>query len=213
MRSGMKIISFMMAAAFLSMAIVQSVPAQSLGDEDDKLRACARAIGLDLKLCRREMDVTENRIIMMDGSGQSTQFEEPRISLAQIRADLRFLQAVASYLSSAASPNGELNFKAIAKSAQEIRKRADRLKSSLALPRPGTGAKYPEEEVPADAEQLRAALSTLSSRISDAVRNPVLRGYVLDVTRSAEAGKELNEIAGLSRRIKMSSEMLGKARQ
>ncbi len=150
---------------------------------------------------------------MLEALGRPTESGEARLPLAQIREDLGYLQAVTDYLSQAASQSGELNFKAIGRSASEIRKRAGRLKDGLALPAPERDAGHGEEKVPADSGQLRAALSALSAQISDAVDNPALRGHLLDVTASVKARSGLEKIVLLSGRIKACSEALGRNRQ
>ncbi|HEY6188784.1 MAG TPA: hypothetical protein VIW80_14095 [Pyrinomonadaceae bacterium] len=130
----------------------------------------------------------------------------------QISKDIRYLQAVTNYLSRTASQSSELlDFKAITKSASAISERADRLQDSLALP--DSQKRDMADSPPADAEQLRVALLALSAKISDAVRNPVLKGYLLDATEAAKARGELSEIIRMSERIKLSSKILGNARR
>lgn len=210
MRSKVKIIRRAAAAAFLLTAIVTCAPAQSA---DDGPPGCESAAGLEQTRCEGETAAHDNASVVMEALGRPAQFGEARLPLAQIREDLGYLQAVTDYLSNAAARGGELDLKAIARSASEIRKRAARLKDSLALPDREKGVGHGEEAVPADSGQLRAALSTLSARISDAVDNPALRGHLLDITGSVKAMSELEKIVLLSGRIKAGSETLGKARQ
>jgi hypothetical protein len=198
MRSDVKIIFRAAAAAFFLMAVVPCAAAQSAEDERS---GDERADGLD------------NAAVMLEALGRPEQFCEARLPQAQISEDLGYLQTALDYLSDAASQSGGLNFKAIARSASEIRKRAGRLKDSLALPDAEKDGGHGEATAPADSGQLRAALSALSAQISDAVDNPVLRGRLLDVTGAFKASSELEKIVLLSRRIKISSEALGKTRQ
>lgn len=212
------IIPCVLAASFLVMGIFPSALAQRSNPDDersipdDERRDCESAVGLERKQCESETAATRSSITV-EVIGRSVHFGESRLPLAQIRADISYLRTVSSYLSHTASQSSELNFKAIAKSTSETKKRAARLKDSLALLNPERSAKRKEEKVPIDSGQLRVALSALSALISDALCNPGLKGYLLDMTRSAEAGSELDEIVELSRLIRMSSEMLGKGRQ
>jgi len=132
---------------------------------------------------------------------------ETQLPLTQINEDLSFLRSIAIYLSHTASQNGEFDFEAIAKAASRIKKHAGRLKDCLALPAPGQSVKHEQEKGSADAGQMKAELLALAYLISDAVHNPVLKGYLLDAPMSAKAMSDLNEIVELSRRIKMSSEI------
>jgi hypothetical protein len=207
MKSIAKIIRCAAAATFLTTAFAPRVPAQN-ADDDDRRRDCRNAVGRERRRCESEPEGLGNALIIPDDLER-----EAQLRMEQISEDLGSLQTATNYLSRAATQNGELDLKAIVKSASEVRKRAGRLRDSLALPNPQVGAEYREEKVPTDPRELRAALSSLSSLISHAVRNPALRGYVLDVTRSSKARGELEEIVELSERIKMSSEMLGKNRR
>jgi voltage-gated potassium channel Kch len=198
MRSNVKIIFRAAAAAFFLMAVVPCAAAQSAEDERSGYE---RADDLD------------NAAVMLEVLGRTEQFCEARLPQAQISEDLGYLQTVFDYLSDAASQSGGLNFKAIARSASKIMKRAGRLKDSLALPAAEKDGGHGETTAPADSGQLRAALSALSAQISDAVDNPVLRGRLLDITGAVKARNELEKIVLLSRRIKISSEALDKTGQ
>jgi hypothetical protein len=213
MKSHIKSMFCLMAAAFLLTAIVPLAPAQSIDDEDHERGGCSGTLDLKRLRCEREIEAREARATMFDALEQTREFDEPRLPLALIRQDLRFLQSVTGYLSHAASQSGALDFKAITKSASEIKKRAARLEASLALPRSEKMANHSEGQVSGDAEQLRIALFLLSSLISDAVRNPVLKGYSLDGTSSAKARGELDGIIELSARISRDSKRLGKTGQ
>jgi len=123
------------------------------------------------------------------------------------------LQNVVDYLAGAATQGDALDLKAVGKTASEVRKRAARLRESLALPHPQKGARQREEGDIEDAEQLREALWEISGLVADAARNPVLRGYLLDPAMSAEAWRDLDEIVELCDRIKTGSETLVKTRR
>src|SRR5215213_2612334 len=184
MKSNIKSMLCLVAAAFLVTAIAPLAPAQiasaqSMDGEDYVRGGCSGTLSLERLRCEREIEAREDRAAILDALEQRREFDEPRLPLALIREDLRFLQSVTGYLSHAALQSGELDFKAITKSASEIKKRAARLKASLALPRSEKMANHGEGQVLGDAEQLRIALFLLSSLISDAVLNPVLKGYSL----------------------------------
>lgn len=207
MRFIAKVIRGAAAATLLMTATAPRVAAQN-DDDDDKRRACRNAVGRERKRCESEAEAPVSSANVPDDPER----RETRLRVEQISEDLSFLQAVTDHLSRAASRSGELDFKAIVKSASEVRKRAGRLKDGLALPEPREGFKQREGKVPAGPRELRAALSSLSSLISDAVRNPALRGYSLDIKRSFEARSELEQIIELSERVKAGSETLGKTK-
>ncbi|HEY0376876.1 MAG TPA: hypothetical protein VGC87_07955 [Pyrinomonadaceae bacterium] len=205
-----KIICRVVAAVLLLAAIVPFAQAQSA--DDDERSECERAAGSEPEPCESGT-AAPGGTTMLEALGQPAQFGPGRLPLTQIREDLGYLQSVTNYLSRAAAQSADLDLKAIAESASEIRRRAGRLRESLALPSPEQDAEHGEKTAPADSVQLRAALSALSAQISGAVDNPALRGHLLDITGSVKARSELEKIVLLSGRIKTSSTTLGKTRQ
>ena len=140
--------------------------------------------------------------------GQPVRCCESRLPLAQIRDDLNYLQYVG--LSQSAFRGGELNFKAVAKSASEIRKRAARLRNNLALPGVEKGAEQSPPELLLEPVGLKAALSKLWALIRGAMPNPVLRGRLLDFALAGKARRDLDEIVELSERVRKSCELINK---
>jgi hypothetical protein len=129
--------------------------------------------------------------------------------LAQIKEDFLHIQVLDRKLRQTTSATQALSFGTTAKSVSEIKKRAVRLKSSLALP----GA----EEIPeivkmkpaTEPEQVRSSLSALSDSIYEFVSNPFfLSAKVVNTRMSAKARQDLEQIIALSSHIKRSSEKL-----
>lgn len=137
---------------------------------------------------------------------------EPRLDIAQIREDFVRLQVVNNDLARAVSGGGELDFKLVARSASEIKKRAERLKENLALPEAPEGEKLPPSLPPSDPGQLRAALSRLDGivlRFTNALHAKGVRRF--DAQSSTRLRLDLEAIIGLSGRVKKGSEKLGEA--
>ena len=140
------------------------------------------------------------------------QRREPRLAFAQIREDFVRLQVVNNDLARSLSGGGQLDFKLVAKSASEIRKRAERLKENLALPGADGGDKPPAGVAPSDPEQLRAALSRLDGiilRFTSALHAKGVKRF--DAESSGRMRLDLEAIIALSARVKKSSEKLGDA--
>ena len=137
---------------------------------------------------------------------------EPRLALAQIKEDFVRLQVVNNDLAKAVSGGGQLDLKLVAKSASEIKKRAERLKENLALPEPEGGEKVPAGLTPADVEQLRTALSRLDGIVLRFANNLHAKGVGrFDAQLSDRLRRDLEAIVSLSERVKKSSEKLGEA--
>ena len=189
--------------AFLATANAPHVLGQEVGLE------CEGAAGRRRLTC--EERARESQSLMLWGETTSVRGgqRESRLFLAQIREDFARLQAVNGYLARAASRGGELDFKAVAKSASEVEKLARRLGNNLMLPEPEVSAERQAEALAEDA-RLRPALTTLVSIIEGAAHNPIFKGYVFDAALSAEARRDLDEIVELSGRIKRGSEQFSK---
>jgi len=130
--------------------------------------------------------------------------QQQRLAVEQIKEDYVRIQVVSADLSKMAVDAGELDLKLVAKSAAEIRKRAERLKSNLALPAAGAG----RDKEPGEGQgQLKASLTTLGELVRRFVRNPIFREMnVVDAQASARARLELEEIIELSGRLKKDCE-------
>jgi hypothetical protein len=134
------------------------------------------------------------------------------LSFAQISEDFTRLQIVNHELAKALTAGGALDFKMVAESTAEIRKRAGRLKENLILP----GEVEDRPKVPAGAEpgQLKAALAELDRLVYSFVHNPGFQSVkVVDAEWSARARSDLEGIIELSGRLKRSSEQLHRAAQ
>jgi hypothetical protein len=168
--------------------------------------------GVDRVLAERARVINNRRI--EEGLRRPAERTEPQLAVAQIKEDYVRIQVVNGDLARAASQGGALDLKLVAKSASEIRKRAERLKHNLALPEPEQAAERPAAEAGDEEARLRASVSTLGKLIAGFVRNPIFReAGVFDARSAATARRDLEEIIGLSGRLKKESERLNKAVQ
>ena len=143
---------------------------------------------------------------------RSGEERDPRLAFAQIREDFVRLQVVNNDLARALAGAEQLDLKLVAKSAAEIKKRAERLKDNLALPEAEEGDKSPAATAPADPEQLKTALSQLDGlvlRFASELHAKGVRRF--DARSSTRLRRDLEEIVALSGRVKKSSEKLEKA--
>jgi hypothetical protein len=168
--------------------------------------------GVDRMLAERARVINNRRI--EEGLRRRAERAEPRLALTQIKEDYVQLQVVNGELARAASQGGVLDLKLVARSASEIRKRAERLKHNLALPEPEDAAGRPAAADGDEEARLRAAVSTLGRLIAGFVRNPIFREVgVVDARSAVAARRDLEEIIGLSGKLKKESERLNKAAQ
>lgn len=211
MRFALKIIRLLAAVALLATALARCARAQSSDNDDIRLSSeCRRATGAELRRCENQLGAAGGAAPVIDVAGHAALPDEVQLPLAQVVEDLDHLEAAGRHLSRTASRGGALDLRAVGKTAAEVAKCAGRLKESLALPTPQGRAAGPEEGAITDPGQLREALSALSVLIADAVRNPVLKGFLLEPKLSAKAWHDLDEIVELSERVKAGSRLLVK---
>jgi hypothetical protein len=183
-----------------------------LGVQGQQDRNAERAARERMAREAAESEEREMMFALAERYHRSGEQREPRLAFAQIREDFLRLQVVNNDLARAVSGRGQLDFKLVAKSASEIKKRAERLKLNLALPEEAESEKPPAAPTPADPEQLRVALSRLDGivlRFTNALHAKGVRR--IDAQLSARLRLDLEAIIGLSGRVKKGSEKLEEA--
>lgn len=168
-------------------------------------------------LTQRELQRTEERDLLYKkmrekaARGPAT-LPRRQLALAQINEDFTRIQIVNNGLAQSLEAGGELDFQAVTRAASEIRKRAGRLKTNLALPEPGPDE--PRRGAPAVSEpsQLKAALNALDGLVLRFVNNPGFQSVgVINAQWAVKARRDLEAIIELSGRVKTCSEQLHRA--
>ena len=194
---------FAAAAALLIAACVPGVKGQQMSAAE---RAARERMANDAAESE-ERELTRELVERYHRSGER---RDPHLAFAQIREDFLRLQVVNNDLARAASGEGALDLKLVAKSASEMKKLAERLKLNLALPEVAEGEKPPASPAPADMGQLRTALSRLDGIVLRFANNLHAKGVRrLDADSYARLRLDLEAIVGLSGRVKKGSEKLG----
>ena len=165
--------------------------------------------GLDRIL--RERDRQFNKRTLEKELRKPADQTEQRLAFAQIKEDYVRIQVINHELAKAFSGGGTPDLTFIAKSAAEIKKRAERLKHNLVLPKPEKGFKRPDAHLFAGTEQLKSPVSTMSGLIVEFVNNQLFKATsVVDAKSSAKARLDLEQIIELSDYVRKSSEMMSK---
>ena len=128
----------------------------------------------------------------------------------QIIEDFRAMQSVNNKMMADAWANSKLDYKYISDMIGQIAKKAERLKSSLALPEPeeNKDAKAPDKEI-ATAKDFKAELLSLDSSVMRFVTNPIFqKTNVVEMRLANQASTDLEAIIGLSKRLKKAGEKL-----
>ena len=100
-------------------------------------------------------------------------------------------------------------YKFISVATPDIKKRASRLKSNLALPQPENNEPGQKKEGEIDDGQIKNLLLLLRRHILNFVTNPLFEtSGPLDVDLSSKASRDLKKIVDLSERIRKSADHL-----
>ncbi|HEY5883404.1 MAG TPA: hypothetical protein VIT88_01885 [Pyrinomonadaceae bacterium] len=164
----------------------------------------------------RPAPLSERQFIMMEMERRAAEprtEEQQRLALAQIAQDYREIQVVNNKMMSVSIPSAAPNFMTIAKSLEEIRKRAGRLKENLRLAeskgKSPTKTKYKQVETTAE---LKSQLLILDESIMRLVKNPIFKNPdVVDVNEAAKARGELEFIIVTSQLIGKDADRLNKS--
>ena len=134
-----------------------------------------------------------------------------RPSYQEVAEDFTQLQIRNYNLAGVLVPGAQFDYRLIEEESAEVRRRASRLKSALALPYAKEDAEQKRVEEALTPERMKAAIAGLDKLVNSFAWNPVFHNPdVLDAENSAKAGRELEDILRLSERIKDAAHSLGK---
>jgi hypothetical protein len=132
-----------------------------------------------------------------------------KAALDQLNQDFKRIQIIRNDIAHAINVEGTLDYKRVSDETAEVKKRALRMQSYLALRGSGTDVKERAGQVEYDDKQLKDALVKLCRRIDSFVANPKFTSpLVADVGGTADATRDLREIIALSLSIRNSAERL-----
>jgi hypothetical protein len=132
-----------------------------------------------------------------------------RAALDQLNHDFKRIQIIRNDIAHAIKVDGALDYKRVSDQTAEVKKRALRMQSYLALRGPGADVKEQAGQADYDDEQMKGALVRLCKRIDSFVANPKFTSpLVADVGGTADASRDLREIIALSAGIRSSAERL-----
>jgi hypothetical protein len=164
----------------------------------------------------RPAPISERQFKMMEMEREAAQprtEEQQKLALMQIAQDYREIQVINNKMMGTSMPSAAPNFLAVARSLDEIRKRAIRLKDNLRLAeaKEKTPAKDKHKPVQNTAE-LKSQLLILDDSIMKLVMSPIFKNpEVVNVDEGAKARGQLEYIIVTSQLISKDAERLNKS--
>jgi hypothetical protein len=154
----------------------------------------------------------QRREMQLRGTGTSSPRADERSVKAaaeQLNEDFKRIQIIRNDIAHALKVEGVLDYKRVSGQAAEVRKRALRMQTYLALRDKGADERGVAARSDADAD-VKDALVKLCKRIDSFVANPRFTSPdVVDVDATVRARRDLLEIIALSGKIKSGAERLG----
>ena len=139
--------------------------------------------------------------------------EEEKLALAQIAEDYQRIQLINNRMMSSAMSKPVLNFKDIAETTAEIKRRANRMRDNLRLPAPEKSEPV-KATLPLqvnDGAQMKAALLDLDRSIMSFIKNPIFKNTgVVDLEEATKASRDLVTIIISSQLLSKEARKLSK---
>ena len=152
------------------------------------------------------------KLLSLSAAKTKNKRPRPEQALEQLQEDFTRLQIVNRSLGRAVIGTSALDLKFVSKSLSDIKKRAERLNTNLALPAPETPSGLPAEEPVTRQSQLKSSLLRLVELVFSFVDNPFFKeASVVDTQQTSKARRDLEDIIELSKRLKNDSEKLDTA--
>jgi uncharacterized protein (DUF58 family) len=134
-----------------------------------------------------------------------------KAAVDQLNQDFKRIQIIRNDVAHALKVEGTLDYKRVSDQTAEVKKRALRMQSYLALRGTDAQARSQAGQVEYDDRQMKDALVRLCKRIDSFVANPKFTSpLVADVGGTENASRDLQEIIALSVSIRSSAERLSR---
>jgi len=131
---------------------------------------------------------------------------------AQVKLDFERILTLHNDMVRAITGSQRLDYAMVAETTAEIKKRASRLQTTLALQKLDTDQRDQEKPLPSNDAQVKDALITLCRQIESFVKNPIIATPgTVDLQQLARARHDLAGIIELGDHIKKVAERLKKA--
>ncbi|MEP6741778.1 MAG: hypothetical protein ABJB61_04705 [bacterium] len=156
---------------------------------------------------RRDMD---RQLLLKPLPGKKND-DSVRLALKQINEDFRNIQTVNNTMMANAWAHEELDYGDISESISQIKSKATRLRSNLALPQAKEVEKKQLDLARAGVKEFRAALLLLDKSIMSFVTNPLFqKSNVVEVGLASRASHDLELVIQLSGNLQKTAERLKK---
>lgn len=197
-RSATNALAVIAAAAVFMLASAASLRAQ----------ISPTASGAGLSGRDRDINQREAELSNLERGGKSAARRDPQLVLAEVNEDFARLREIDQDIKSMLASNSALDYKHVAESSAEVKKRATRLKTNLALP---AAKDDKRQKIQSPGEDLKPSLTALEGLINSFLTNPIFSDTgEVDAKLAGKAKLDLDDILELSEKLRKSAEKLSK---
>ena len=158
----------------------------------------------------RTLDEYDRTLNVMKNDAKAAT-ERRRSLFPQINEDFQRIQVIHNEIVRMLQPDKGLNYDRLADLTGDMKKRSARLRENLALPQPEKTDIPPTHSETIDEARLKKSIANLHDVIVSFVANPLFKNLgVVDAKVVDAAGKNLDDIMGLSEEIKREAKSLSK---
>jgi len=158
----------------------------------------------------RTLDEYDRTLNVMKNDAKAAT-ERRRNLFPQINEDFQRIQILHNEIVRMLQPDKGLNYDRLADLTGDMKKRSVRLRENLALPQPEKTDTPPSHSDAIDDAHLKKTIADLHDVIVSFIANPLFKNLgVVDAKVIDAAGKNLDDILGLSEEIKREAKLLGK---
>lgn len=158
----------------------------------------------------RTLDEYDRTLNVMKNDAKAAT-ERRRNLFPQINEDFQRIQVIHNEIVRMLQPDKGLNYDRLADLTGDMKKRSVRLRENLALPQPEKTDTPPSHSDAIDDAHLKKTIADLHDVIVSFIANPLFKNLgVVDAKVIDAAGKNLDDILGLSEEIKREAKLLGK---
>jgi hypothetical protein len=159
--------------------------------------------GRDRDINQREADIAN-----LERGSKPGEKRDPQMILAEVNEDFSRLREIDEDLKVVLSSKNALDYKHIAESAAEVKKRATRLKANLTL---SAVKDDKRQKIQNPGDDLKPSLTTLEGLISSFLKNPIFSDTgALDNQMAGRAKHDLDDMLELSEKLRKSAEKMSK---
>jgi hypothetical protein len=196
----------LVAHAFAAVALLLAIPVASFAQG-----GVPTTSGVDPEAERvRDEKQREMQLRNLEaGAAPRSNEKAVKAAVDQLSQDFKRIQIIRNEIAHAINVEGTLDYKRVSDETAEVKKRALRMQSYLALRGSAADVKDQAGQGEYDDRQMKDALVRLCKRIDSFVANPKFTSpLVADVAGTANATHDLREIIALSGGIRSSAERL-----